>query len=75
MTFDVHVKGMKIKDVFDLDIATIHLLYKKKKFLEIYLNWFMDKELYVPYATLIEMMIGSTFRYIKIIVMNALRIN
>ena len=36
----------------------MHLL--KKRFIEKYLYWFTHKEPYVPYGTMLEMIVGST---------------
>jgi len=54
-------KSCKNKNILDLDVITIHLLQKKKRFMEKYLCWFAYGEPYVPYETMVERIVGSTF--------------
>ena len=51
----IHVRG--VKKILN-NIVTIHLL--QKGFMEKYLCWFAHEEPYVPYKTMIEMIIEST---------------
>jgi hypothetical protein len=52
-------KRFKNKKFLDLDIVTMNLL--QKEFVEKYLYWFVHEKPYVPYDTIVERMIGSTF--------------
>jgi hypothetical protein len=56
---DVHVRSVKIKTLFDLDVVMMHLL--EKKFIEKYLCWFTHEKPYVSYEIMVERMVGSTF--------------
>jgi hypothetical protein len=53
-------KRCKNKKFLDPNVVTIHLLHKR--FVEEYLCWYAHKESFVPHETMVERMIGSTFR-------------
>jgi hypothetical protein len=56
--FDVHATGVRIKKIINLGVVTIYFL--QKGFRKKYLCWYADEELYVPYDTMVERMVGST---------------
>jgi hypothetical protein len=58
MVLDVHVRGVKINVFWSRYCYDTSFI--KKKFMEKYLCWFALWEPYVPYKTLIEMMVEST---------------
>ena len=52
-------KRCKNKKFLDLDVVMVNLL-QKKGLKEKYLCWLAHREPYIPYKTMIEMMVGST---------------
>jgi hypothetical protein len=58
IVLDFHVRGVKIKIFFNLDVVTMHLL--QKEFMKKYLCWFSYREPYVPHETMVEWMVEST---------------
>jgi hypothetical protein len=84
---DVHIRDVKIKKV-SWSRCCHDASFTKKTFMEKYLCWFVYREPYVPYETMLERMIGSTFsssnmhrvvddnnNYYKSIVMAVMRMN
>jgi len=51
-------KRCKNKKFLDLYVLTMHLL--QKSFIKKYLCWFVYGELYIPYETMLEKMVGLT---------------
>jgi hypothetical protein len=52
-------KRCENKKLLDPDIVTMNLL--QKEFVDKYLYWFVNEKPYIPYETIVERMIGSTF--------------
>jgi hypothetical protein len=54
-------KKCKNKKFLDQDIVMMHLL--QKEFIAKFMCWFVHKKPYVPYVTMIKMMVVSTFNF------------
>ena len=80
------IRDVKIKSILIQMLS--QCIFYKKTFMEKYLCWFVYREPYVPYETMLEKMIGSTFNssnvhrvvddnsdYYKSIVMAVMRMN
>ena len=76
----------KNKKFLDPDVVTMHLQHNE--FMEKYMCWFAHGKPYVPYETMVERMVGSTYRsnnvhgvvdnnsnLYKTMVMNVMRMN
>jgi hypothetical protein len=61
MILDVQVRGVKIKKFLNSDVVTMYLY--EKRFMKKYLCRFTHIEPYVPYETMVELMVGSIFSY------------
>jgi hypothetical protein len=54
----VHAGSVKIKSICNPDVVMMHLL--TKGFIEDYLCWYAQGELFVPNESMIERVVGST---------------